>query len=184
MLLGRTLRELAYAPSISSGGGSGVGFEVPSAMYGGLSSVHTMADAAYATCLLSGLVLWGLGLVWYILGMSILLRHSLYTDRSYFSLRKFNLGWYATTFPIGVLATGAYIIAQELDSEAMRVIGAALAVQVVVSWVWVVLGHVRGVWQGKMVVGWEAPELAGAQAERRVWRRSGCRDAVSDLEKQ
>jgi tellurite resistance protein TehA-like permease len=133
-----------------------------------------MADAVYAACLCTGLVLWGLGLLWYILGMTIFLRHALVTDKTYLLPSKFTLALYATTFPIGVLATGAYIIAQELNSEAMRVIGAFLALQVTFSWVWVFVGNVNGIRMGSV---WKAPELAGAVAEKRGAR-------VSDVEKQ
>ena len=157
VLLGRTVRELAWVYDTGLTVGS----------IGGEESMKMVADAVYAGCLITGLILWGLGLVWYILGFYVFLRHSLSIDRAYLSPRKFTLGLYATTFPIGVFATAAYIIAQELDSTAMRVIGCFLALQVTASWAYVAVCNVGAVLRGSV---WAAPELAGVQVERR-WTR-------------
>lgn len=173
VLLGRTVRDLAWTYT--------TGFSVGQSSFAlnadaTLNSMRIIADAIYAGCLITGLILWGLGLVWYLIGMHIFLRHCLSVDRAYMRPKQFTLGLYALTFPIGVFATGATIIAQELDSEAMRVIASILAVQVILSWVYVGGCNVGAAIRGTC---WSAPELAGETAETR-WTR---RDA-EDVERQ
>ena len=67
-----------------------------------------MADAVYAVCLVTGLILWDLSLVRYPLDFYVFNRHCTAVDQSYMPPNNFTLGLYALTFPIGVSATGVH----------------------------------------------------------------------------
>lgn len=159
VLLGRTVRELAYDHN--------VGFAIsPSSSTASTSSL-IIADAIYAGGLITGLILWGLGLCWYLLAHAVILRHVLQRpNRNFFSHSRFSVGLWALTFPIGVFATATNIVAVELDSSAFRVIGAFLSVQVALNWVYVSVFTLYKVGNGSIFV---APEVAamGGKVPRR-----------------
>lgn len=94
-----------------------------------------IADTLYAAGLVTGLILWGLALAWYILGMGLFLRQikkqpSLLTE-------GFGLGLWALTFPIGVFGTSTIALGNELESTAFKVIASFIAVQVILTWMFV-----------------------------------------------
>lgn len=101
------------------------------------TAARTVADAVYAGGLVTGLILWGLALVWYALAVAQFLDAC---RRDHFRLlgpKHFVIGLWSLTFPIGVFATASNALASELSSPAFRVIGAFLSVQVVLHWVYV-----------------------------------------------
>ena len=157
ILLGRTVRQLAYR--------HGVAFSVTiSTETSGLTAV---ADAIYAGGLITGLVLWGLGLCWYILAFAMMTNHVIQKpNRNFFHHSKFSVGLWALTFPIGVFATSTTILASELDSPAFRVIGAFLSAQVTLHWIYVMILTVYKVGNGTIFV---APEVVkyGGQVPKR-----------------
>jgi tellurite resistance protein TehA-like permease len=149
ILLGRTVRELAYSHN------TGLTVSATSIVVTPLTAV---ADAIYAGGLVTGLILWGLGLCWYILAFAMIIHHaSQRSHRDFFSPAKFSVGFWAFTFPIGVFATATNILAVELDSPAFRVIGAYLSAQVVLHWVYVSVMTTITVLDGSLFV---APEMA------------------------
>jgi tellurite resistance protein TehA-like permease len=170
ILLGRTVRELAYQ--------HGVGLATPNSSPNASTSLLGVADAIYAGGLITGLVLWGLGLCWYLLAHAVIIDHVLQRpNRNFFAPSRFSVGLWAFTFPIGVFATATNILAVELDSPAFRVIGAFLSVQVVVHWLYVSALTLYKVGDGSIFV---APEVAAM--EGKVSRRFGRQR--EDLEKQ
>ncbi|GAK67324.1 sulfite transporter Ssu1 [Moesziomyces antarcticus] len=92
-------------------------------------TARIMATAIYAVSVPVALVIWGLGLVWLVLAVSSLVDLWLVSELS------FNLGFWATTFPLGVFATAAIKFSVVLDSGAFRVIGTVLALAEVILWI-------------------------------------------------
>lgn len=174
ILLGRTVRELAY----SHGVGLAIAPLPSSSNATALASLTTIADAIFAGGLVTGLILWGLGLCWYLLAFALISHHVINDpNRSFFLPAKFSVGFWAFTFPIGVFATSTNLLAIELDSAAFRVIGAFLSVQVALHWVYVSVMTVYKLRDGSIFV---APEMA--QIEGTPRRRLG--KGQGDLEEQ
>jgi tellurite resistance protein TehA-like permease len=128
-----------------------------------------VADAVYAAGLVSGLFLWGLGLVWYTLAMVITIEHAL-RNKAYFSYTTFSIGWTAYTFPIGVWATATTQLAKELDSPAFKVIGTVISLQVVMQWAYVFVMACWKGWRGAIFVAPELSEWEGGRPPLR-WSR-------------
>lgn len=148
ILLGRTIRKLAYTHD--------VGMTIaPPGLIDSISNAR-IADAVYAGGIVTGMILWGLGLCWYLLAFGLIFDH-LRKDRDFFHHSKFSVGLWALTFPLGVFATSTTILASELDSPAFRVIGAFLSVQVTLHWLYVSILTMYKVWNGTLFM---APELA------------------------
>lgn len=133
------------------------------------ASGRSIADAVYASGLITSLILWGLGLVWYTLATAFFIDHVL-KHRAYFGVKSFSIGFTALTFPIGVWATATTELAAELDSPAFRVIGTIVSVQVVLNWVYVFAMTCWKAWDGTV---WVAPELSMFEGERPSVRWGG-----------
>ena len=101
--LGKVIRELAYDHGVAL------------APNGSTESSLRIADAAYTGGIVTGLVLWGLGrvwsirnfvtlltsrFVWYTLAFAMMAEHT-WKNRDFFWLKKFSVGFWALTFPIG-----------------------------------------------------------------------------------
>ncbi|RSH80812.1 transporter [Saitozyma podzolica] len=125
MTLSNVVRTLAYTYD--------VGLTVTPEGVSCSTSIQRVADAVYAGGMVTGMVLWGLGLCWYILAFAMVLDHVL-KNRDFFFLSKFSVGFWAITFPIGVFATATTTLASELHSPAFKVIGTILSVQVALHW--------------------------------------------------
>lgn len=127
-----------------------------------------IADGIYASCLLTGLILWGLALAWYILAVAMF-AEGVRRDPALLGVGKFTVGLWALTFPIGVWATASITLARELDSPALRVIAAFVSAQVILHWC-----YVGSMTVCKMVKGglFAAPELEGKDVLKR-WERVG-----------
>lgn len=148
ILLGRTVRHLAHLH------GTSLTIKISNDT---AASMMNIADAIYAGGLITGLVLWGLGLCWYLLAFAIISNHLFKkNNRNFFHHSKFSVGLWALTFPIGVFATSTTILASELDSPAFRVIGAFLSAQVALHWVYVTILTLYKVGNGTIFV---APEV-------------------------
>lgn len=127
-----------------------------------------IADAIYAVCLITGLVLWGLALAWYILGVAMF-AEGVKRDPSILGVGNFTVGLWALTFPIGVWATATITLAKELDSRAFRVIAAFVSAQVILHWVYVGFMTVWKVVRGDL---FNAPELSSVEVLKR-WEEVG-----------
>ncbi|WVQ62052.1 uncharacterized protein L199_000186 [Kwoniella botswanensis] len=142
--LGKVVRDLAHTSS----------FDIL-ATQKEQSAMTIMADAMYAGGLVTGLILWGLGLCWYLLATAIFIDHLCNVDRSYLRHRSFNISFTALTFPIGVWASASNALATELDSEVFRVIGAVVSTQVFVNWLYVMTVTIYKAFDGSIFI---APE--------------------------
>ncbi|CAO1619964.1 unnamed protein product [Sympodiomycopsis kandeliae] len=89
---------------------------------------NIMATSIYSISLVGAFLVWGMGLVWLTLAIMIIIDLWVVSDL------KFNLGWWGFTFPIGVFATAAIQMGNELNSTAFKVIGTILAVVVLLLW--------------------------------------------------
>jgi tellurite resistance protein TehA-like permease len=173
ILLGHVTRNLAYTHNI--------GFTI---LPEGISSPDAMlriADAVYASCLVTGLILWGLALVWYTVAMTITIDHGL-RNKVYFAPRNFSIGWTAYTFPIGVWATATNQLAIEFGSPAFKVIGTAVSVQVILQWAYVFAMCCIKAWQGTIFVAPEVSKWEGRPPLRFPSRKPGEPGKLGELE--
>lgn len=89
---------------------------------------RTMALAIYGGTIPVALCIWGFGLVWLVIAISLLV------DLLLVSKLQFNLGWWGFTFPLGTFCTATLQLAKEFDSGGFRVLGAALSVAEILLW--------------------------------------------------
>lgn len=129
------------------------------------AEARALASAMYAGGLVTGFILFGLALAWYTIGMA-LFWDGVRRDVRLLGLGNFTVSLWALTFPIGVFATSAIALADQLHSTAFRVIGAFLATQVILHWVYVSVFTLWKVIQGTIFV---APELRGLEGIRSRW---------------
>ncbi|GMK54788.1 hypothetical protein CspeluHIS016_0113740 [Cutaneotrichosporon spelunceum] len=125
-----------------------------------------IADGIYAFCLLTGLVLWGLALAWYVLAIAMF-AEGVRRDPAILGVGRFSVGLWALTFPIGVWASASIVLAAEMNSPAMRVIAAFVSAQVILHWCYVATMTVWKIVRGEL---FNAPELEGTDVLRR-WER-------------
>lgn len=91
-----------------------------------------------------GLALLGFGTFWIIIALWSTGRHF---------PRRFSVGWWASTFPVGTYALVSGAVGREMDSAVLKWLGSIMSVVVVVFWGVCVVGTAwRGVWFGEMFV--------------------------------
>ncbi|KAL4930493.1 TDT family transporter [Aspergillus undulatus] len=112
-------------------------------------TLHTMG-------FLVGLILWAFGLVWLFFASASIARCKTF---------PFNIGWWGFIFPIGAYALCTSQIGKELPSAFFRVLGTIISICVVVLWLVVSAGTLKGVVSGRM---FEAPCLAELRAKERA----------------
>ncbi|GLB05784.1 hypothetical protein AtubIFM57258_001073 [Aspergillus tubingensis] len=95
----------------------------------------------YTLGFMVALILWSFGLVWLFFALASIAR-----SKSF----PFNIGWWGFTFPLGVYATSTCQMGKELPSEFFRVLGTILSLCVVVLWIVVSIGTLRGVVSGRL----------------------------------
>lgn len=114
----------------------------------------------YTMGFMIALILWSFGLVWLFFALASIAR-----SKSF----PFNIGWWGFTFPLGVYATSTCQMGKELPSEFFRVLGTVgltsfklfvmfpdvdvrqiLSLCVVVLWIVVSIGTLRGVVSGRL----------------------------------
>ncbi|KAF7622501.1 hypothetical protein AFLA_009038 [Aspergillus flavus NRRL3357] len=113
---------------------------------------HTLqassGDVFYTVGFLVALILWAFALVWLFFALASIVRCKSF---------PFNIGWWGFTFPLGVFATCTCEMGTELPSEFFRILGTIVSLCVVVLWVVVSVGTLKGVVSGQLFV---APCLA------------------------
>ncbi|KAJ5300461.1 short-chain dehydrogenase [Penicillium atrosanguineum] len=106
---------------------------------------HTLEESSGATFYTLGflvaLILWSSGLVWLFFASA-----SIAYSRSF----PFNIGWWGFTFPLGVFATSTVQMGTELPSRFFNILGTILSVFVVVLWIIVSVGTLKGAISGKL----------------------------------
>ena len=118
-------------------------------------NARLMAMIVYSGTIPVALCIWGLGLVWLCISLSLLI------DVWIVSRIPFSLGWWGLTFPLGTFSAAAGLFAKEFNSEAFRVIGTALAIIEILIWVLLVSLTAYRVVVGRIVVAPSLTECTG-----------------------
>jgi tellurite resistance protein TehA-like permease len=113
-----------------------------------------LAPSLRAAGLAYGLPVWGFGLYW--LALAILI-----TVRAARTHLPFALGWWAFTFPVGVMTTGTYALYARTGAALFAVAGVSLLALLAMMWV-LVVGHtvrhiVRSLQQEEVIPALVAP---------------------------
>ncbi|KAK6368289.1 hypothetical protein LTR64_006442 [Lithohypha guttulata] len=134
-----------------------------------LTHVTTASDIIYILGIFTALIMWSFGIVWFVYALA-----AIYSCGSF----PFNMGWWGFTFPLGVFAISTIQLGIEFPSLFFRVLGTVFSVMVIMLWVVVFSGTVRGAWRGHLFY---APCLKNLPREA---RRGACvkRDSVEKEE--
>lgn len=106
-----------------------------------LAHVPVAGDIVYILGLLGALSLWAFGLTWFVFAIAAI---------SSCGSFPFNMGWWGFTFPLGVFALSTIQLGVEFPSLFFRVLGTIFAVMVILLWIVVFLGTVKGAWEGHL----------------------------------
>ena len=101
--------------------------------------------------LISGVVLWGVGLWWIVMA-------ALITIRYFRSGIPFNLGWWGFTFPLGVYSLATLRLGSMLHLSFFDVAGCVLVLALALMWLLVGKRTVQGAYRGELFV---SPCIAG-----------------------
>ncbi|KAL4869713.1 hypothetical protein BDV12DRAFT_196141 [Aspergillus spectabilis] len=121
------------------------------------SLTHTLEESSgpilYTMAFLTGLILWAFGLVWLFFAAASIIRCKTF---------PFNIGWWGCIYPLGGYASCTCQIGAELPSTFFDVLGTILSLCVVILWLVVSIGTLKGVMSGQM---FQAPCLAYLRAK-------------------
>jgi C4-dicarboxylate transporter/malic acid transport protein len=104
------------------------------------SQFESIGEAAKDFGVIGGLMLWGYGLWW--LGIAVLT-----TCRQASDSLRFNMGWWAFTFPLGVYSLATLGLGRALSMGFFQIVGTSLGILLLGAWVlvgWRTLGGVIG----------------------------------------
>ena len=101
--------------------------------------------------LISGVILWGVGLWWIVMA-------SLITIRYFRAGIPFNLGWWGFTFPLGVYSLATLRLGSMLHLSFFDVAGCVLVLALALMWLLVGTRTVQGAYRGELFV---SPCIAG-----------------------
>jgi tellurite resistance protein TehA-like permease len=87
----------------------------------------TLGPVLRAAAVVYGLPVWGFGVYWLILALAV-------TVCAAFKHLPFNLGWWAFTFPVGVLTAGTYALYTRTQTPLFAGIGVALLCLLALMW--------------------------------------------------
>ena len=110
-----------------------------------------IGEIAEGLGLISGVILWGVGLWWIVIA-------ALITIRYFRSGIPFNLGWWGFTFPLGVYSLATLRLGSMLQLTFFDVAGCVLVVALALMWLLVGTRTVQGAYRGKLFV---SPCIAG-----------------------
>lgn len=117
------------------------------------------------------LVMWGFGLVWLFFAVASI-------SRSRF---PFNMGWWGFTFPLGVYTVATVTLGKGLPSLFFRVLGTVLSVGVLLLWVVVSIGTLRGLVSGGLLFAPCAAEFEKIYVHRKAEEMASSKDAHSSV---
>ena len=101
--------------------------------------------------LISGVILWGVGLWWIVMALMI-------TARYFRAGIPFNLGWWGFTFPLGVYSLATLRLGSVLHLSFFDVAGCVLVMLLALMWLIVGTRTVQGAYRGELFV---SPCIAG-----------------------
>jgi len=96
---------------------------------------------------------WGLGFFWFVLALFVV------GDLLLVSPFPFNLGWWGTTFPLGVFGIATIQLGQVFDSGSFKVLSVVITLAVVVLWLAMSVLTLAQLLRGKMYVFSLSPKL-------------------------
>lgn len=108
-------------------------------------ALQTFAAVAAPIGTFGALVMWGFGLWWLVMAMSMTARQALQN-------LPFNLGWWGFTFPLGVFIAATLALGQHTGSAFFTAFAASLTVGLVGAWLYVAARSALGLWHGHMIV--------------------------------
>jgi len=126
-----------------------------------LSAANLAGQIAYCVGFLTALIMWGFGLIW--LGLALFTIHN---ARPF----PFNMGWWGFTFPLGVYSASTLQLGQEVPSRFFDVLGTIFSVSVILLWIVVTVGTVKGAWNGAL---FHAPCLAQLPDKYKYPKKNG-----------
>ena len=106
------------------------------------SLIPGAGDTLYAMGFGVALIMWGYGLVWMFFALASI-------SRSKF---PFNMGWWGFTFPLGVFTVSTITIGKELPSLFFKILGTAFSVSVILLWIVISAGTIRGAFVTKALL--------------------------------
>ena len=110
-----------------------------------------IGEIAEGLGLISGIILWGVGLWWIVMAVLI-------TVRYFRAGIPFNLGWWGFTFPLGVYSLANLRLGSMLHLSFFDVAGCVLVAALVLMWLLVGTRTVQGAYRGELFV---SPCIAG-----------------------
>jgi C4-dicarboxylate transporter/malic acid transport protein len=125
-----------------------LGQAAPAAFAG--SPLAQVAIAARDFGLLGGLLLWGVGVWWLVIAVTLTVRYQR-------EGMTFNMGWWGFTFPTGVYTTTTFALYRLTQFQPFAVIGTVLAAALIGFWFIVASNTLKGMWHGNL---FQAPCLA------------------------
>ena len=124
-------------------------------IFGGTITAGPVAgEIAYVFGFLVALTLWGFGLVWLVFALA-----SIYKSRPF----PFSMGWWGFTFPLGVFSISTMEFGIAIPSKFFKVLGTIFSTCVILLWVVVALGTVKGAISGELFY---APCLANLKRQQ------------------
>lgn len=123
--------------------------------------IEVVGDIFYVLGLFCGLIMWGFGLTWLVFALA-----SIYKSRPF----PFNMAWWGFTFPLGVYAISTIEFGTQMPSLFFRVLGTVFGVMVILLWMVVAAGTVRGIWDGKLL---HSPALSDFEEKREKEEEEG-----------
>lgn len=107
-----------------------------------LSILAEVGPALYAIGISASLLLWGLGMWFFILAIASIISHRIR------GTIVFGMGWWSLTFPIGSLNLLTYGLGTAFDSMFFKVLGTVMTALVVFNWAAVFFPTLKGWWTG------------------------------------
>lgn len=124
-------------------------------------------EIAYVFGFLVALILWGFGLVWLLFALA-----SIYKSRPF----PFSMGWWGFTFPLGVFSVSTLEFGIAMPSKFFKVLGTIFSTCVVLLWVVVALGTIKGAISGELFY---APCLANLKRQQQEEETEGDAEKAS-----
>lgn len=132
-------------------------------------SLTIAGDVVYIFGVFLALIMWGFGLAWLVFALV-----SIYCSRPF----PFSMGWWGFTFPLGVFAISTMTFGVEMPSLFFKVLGTILSVVVILLWIVVAAGTVKGAISGELFY---APCLRSLRESDQVPANSPLSDSESTI---
>ncbi|KAI1908299.1 Plasma membrane sulfite pump involved in sulfite metabolism [Ophidiomyces ophidiicola] len=106
----------------------------------------------------TALALWGFGLVWLFVAVVSLIRSKRF---------PFTIGWWGSIFPLGVYSNGTVLLSKVIPSKFFKIVGTIISVSVVILWLIVTAGTIKGIVTQKIFYAPCLSDLRVSKSQRR-----------------